>query len=57
MAEKKKATKDRKAKVKKPGKKLGELYEVSGDSLKRKNRNCPKCFKVHVLIFNQLDTF
>ncbi|MBR9683065.1 30S ribosomal protein S27ae [Candidatus Woesearchaeota archaeon] len=42
---KKKGPKDRKPKVRKPGKKLGELYEISGDSLKRKNRNCPKCGK------------
>lgn len=32
---------------KKPGKKhpnpVHKVYEVSGDSLKRKNRSCPKC--------------
>ena len=37
---KKAAPKDRKFKVKKPGKKLGELYTVSGDSLERKSKNC-----------------
>jgi ubiquitin-small subunit ribosomal protein S27Ae len=31
------------AKVKKEGKKLSALFEISGDSIKRKNRNCPKC--------------
>jgi ubiquitin-small subunit ribosomal protein S27Ae len=35
--------KDRKDKVKKEGKKLSALYDFSGDSIKRKNRNCPKC--------------
>ncbi len=28
---------------KKSGKKPHEIYEVSGDSLKRKNKSCPKC--------------
>ena len=37
--------KERKPKVKKPGKKLGELYTISGDSIERKNKNCPKCGK------------
>ncbi len=32
-------------KEKKPGRKLGELYNVSGDKIERKNRNCPKCGK------------
>jgi small subunit ribosomal protein S27Ae len=32
-------------KEKKPGKKLCELYNLSGDKLERKNRNCPKCGK------------
>ena len=31
------------AKVKKPGKKQGALYEISGDTIKRKNMSCPKC--------------
>ena len=37
--------KERKPKVRKPGKKLGELYDISGDKLERKNKNCPKCGK------------
>ena len=37
MAEKKKEVK------KKPATKKSTCYEVSGDSLKRKNKNCPKC--------------
>ena len=44
MADKKKAgPKGKKEKVKKEGKKLSALYDVSNDSIKRKNRNCPKC--------------
>jgi len=39
----KKVEKSRKEKVKKEGKKLSALFEVSGDSIKRKNRTCPKC--------------
>ena len=37
--------KDKKAKPakKKPGKKLNELYDISGDSIEKKNRTCPKC--------------
>ena len=31
------------AKVKKEGKKQGALYEISGDTIKRKNMSCPKC--------------
>ncbi len=27
----------------KPASKKSSCYEVSGDALKRKNRNCPKC--------------
>jgi len=40
---KKSDKKERKPKVRKPGKKLGELYSISGDKLERKNRHCPKC--------------
>ena len=32
-----------KEKVKKEGKKLSALYEISGESITRKNRTCPKC--------------
>ena len=32
-----------KEKVKKEGKKLSALYEVSGETITRKNRTCPKC--------------
>jgi ubiquitin-small subunit ribosomal protein S27Ae len=37
--------KDKKAKVavKKEGKKQSALYEISGDTIKRKNMSCPKC--------------
>ena len=42
---KKKDVKERKPKEKKPGKKMHELYNVSGSSLERKNKNCPKCGK------------
>jgi ubiquitin-small subunit ribosomal protein S27Ae len=37
--------KDKKAaaKIKKVGSKRWELFEVSGDSVKRKRRSCPKC--------------
>ncbi|MBW2983326.1 30S ribosomal protein S27ae [Candidatus Woesearchaeota archaeon] len=28
---------------KKPAYKYAQAYEVSGDSLKRKNKSCPKC--------------
>lgn len=42
---KKAPKKEAKQKVKKPGKKLGELYTVSGDKIERKNRSCPKCGK------------
>jgi small subunit ribosomal protein S27Ae len=42
---KKAAGKERKPKVRKPGKKLGELYIVSGNKIERKNKNCPKCGK------------
>ena len=30
-------------KVKKPGSKRWGLYEVSGDSITRKRKSCPKC--------------
>tara|TARA_Y100000310_G_scaffold343533_1_gene451671 strand:- start:985 stop:1233 length:249 start_codon:yes stop_codon:yes gene_type:complete len=43
MAPKKDAKKGSKEKPKKEGKKLSALYELSGDSITRKNRNCPKC--------------
>jgi small subunit ribosomal protein S27Ae len=39
----KKIDKSKKDKVKKEGKKLSTLYEISGDSITRKNRTCPKC--------------
>ena len=35
--------KGKQEKVKKEGKKLSALYEISGDSITRKNRTCPKC--------------
>jgi ubiquitin-small subunit ribosomal protein S27Ae len=31
------------AKAKKEGKKQSALYEISGDTIKRKNLTCPKC--------------
>jgi ubiquitin-small subunit ribosomal protein S27Ae len=48
MAKKGGAKKDNKGKkeavkVKKEGKKLSALYNVSGDAIERKNRTCPKC--------------
>jgi ubiquitin-small subunit ribosomal protein S27Ae len=33
----------KKEKVKKEGKKLSALYTISGDSVERKNKTCPKC--------------
>ncbi len=30
-------------KTKKPGRKLSGLYLITGDSLQRKNKRCPKC--------------
>ncbi|PIZ50841.1 30S ribosomal protein S27ae [Candidatus Woesearchaeota archaeon CG_4_10_14_0_2_um_filter_33_13] len=30
-------------KVKKAGKKQGDLYEISGSTIKSKNLTCPKC--------------
>ncbi len=39
MADKKKGGE----KPKKEGMKLSALYEISGDSISRKNKNCPKC--------------
>ena len=38
MADKKPAQKE-----KKPSHKYANVYEVSGDSIKRKNKSCPKC--------------
>ena len=35
--------KGKQAKVKKEGKKLSALYEISANSITRKNRTCPKC--------------
>ena len=35
--------KGKQAKVKKEGKKLSSLFEISGESITRKNKNCPKC--------------
>ncbi|MBW2990380.1 30S ribosomal protein S27ae [Candidatus Woesearchaeota archaeon] len=47
MAKKKKAKakerKGKKPKRKKPAHKVARVYEVSGDSIKRKNKTCPKC--------------
>jgi ubiquitin-small subunit ribosomal protein S27Ae len=45
MAKKGGKPKDKKAKVvvKKEGKKQSALYEISGDTIKRKNMSCPKC--------------
>lgn len=31
------------APAKKPASKKSACYEINGDSLKRKNKNCPKC--------------
>jgi len=41
MADKKKGA--GKPEKKKESRKLHKAYEVSGDSLKRKNKTCPKC--------------
>lgn len=41
MADKK--DKKPKEKKKKPGRKMHELYTISGDKIERKNRTCPKC--------------
>lgn len=35
--------KGKKQKTKREGKKLSALYDVSSNSIKRKNRTCPKC--------------
>jgi ubiquitin-small subunit ribosomal protein S27Ae len=43
MAPKKKDAKGKQAKVKKEGKKLSAMYDISGESISRKNRTCPKC--------------
>lgn len=40
---KKTGSKGKKEKVKKAGKKMSALYEISGSSIKRKNLSCPKC--------------
>ena len=40
---KKLTSKGKKEKVKKEGKKLSALYDISGDSILRKNKSCPKC--------------
>ncbi|MFP4567398.1 MAG: 30S ribosomal protein S27ae [Candidatus Woesearchaeota archaeon] len=32
-----------KGKTKKPAQKIHTVYEVAGDSAKRKNKSCPKC--------------
>jgi small subunit ribosomal protein S27Ae len=47
MGKKKKAraTKEKKEKKPKKRKHAYTRYEVSGDSIKRKNRTCPKCGK------------
>jgi ubiquitin-small subunit ribosomal protein S27Ae len=39
-ADKKKAPAN---KPKKEGRKVSVLYEISGDSISRKNKSCPKC--------------
>ncbi len=39
----KKSDKGKKEKVKKEGKKLSALFEISGDTITKKNRTCPKC--------------
>jgi len=47
MAKKKKAKvkerKGKKPKKKKPAHKVSRVYEISGDTIKRKNKLCPKC--------------
>ncbi len=35
--------KKKEQKAKKPAYKYANVYEVSGDTLKRKNKTCPKC--------------
>ena len=39
----KEVKKGSKEKVKKEGKKLSALYNISGEKAEKKNRNCPKC--------------
>jgi ubiquitin-small subunit ribosomal protein S27Ae len=39
----KKSDKNKKDVVKKEGKKLSALYNISGEGIERKNRTCPKC--------------
>lgn len=43
MAKKKVEKKGKKEKVKKEGKRMSSLYDVSGESIIRKNKYCPKC--------------
>ena len=43
MAEKKEVKKAAAPKKKKAGKKIHELYTLSGDKAGRKNKHCPKC--------------
>ncbi len=40
---KKKDNKGKQEKVKKEGKKMSSLYNISGDTIERKNKFCPKC--------------
>ena len=43
MAEKKEVKKAAAPKKKAAGKKIHELYTISGDKVQRKNKHCPKC--------------
>jgi len=43
MVKKKAGPKGKTEKVKKEGKKLSALYTISGDTIERKNKFCPKC--------------
>jgi ubiquitin-small subunit ribosomal protein S27Ae len=43
MAKGKKEARGKKEKVKKEGKKLSSLFTISGNSITRKNKTCPKC--------------
>ncbi len=42
-ARKVKERKGKKPKKKKPAHKISMVYEVSGDTIKKKNKTCPKC--------------
>lgn len=42
-ARKVKERKGKKPKKKKPAHKISTVYEVIGDTLKKKNKTCPKC--------------